>query len=436
MMKHRFSVNILLVLGCLAFVYWIYNASAPSGVQEGCVKLNVWVPWTGQEFQTMVRFAEEYNLLQDRVFVNLTCVGAGSQKERIALAGGDPPDLTAGLPCEQVPDYAIRGLLHPLDEFFRQSGRRKEDYPPAVWEAFTFHEKLYGLAMSLNSRLVVYNKKIFRDVGLDPERPPRTLEEFVEATQRCTRFKDDDPRKGIERLGFAHAGRLWDFGLAFGAPFWDPEAEQVIVNDATLVECLQWLKEQVDFYGYQKSLALMTTFGNTLSSNDPFISGKVAMELTGEWKSWVIDIYAPADFEWGAFPVPVPDQPGARPVSSTLSGCLFTIPEHSRNKEEAWRFLDWVLQDEQMQRMNELNPIWKSDRFEKFRTPYWDFVRSLYWSPNCTPPPDMPLLSILNNELNRTTEFVLAGQKSPREALNQAQAFLAKTIDDFYRRTR
>ena len=49
-----------------------------------------------------------------------------------------------------------------------------------------YGDRTYGLAVTTNTNFLVYNKRIFREAGLDPERPPRTIEELDAAAQACT----------------------------------------------------------------------------------------------------------------------------------------------------------------------------------------------------------------------------------------------------------
>ena len=50
--------------------------------------------------------------------------------------------------------------------------------------ASTWDDKKYGLPFVIDLSVWMYNKDLFREAGLDPEKPPTTLEEFADAAAR------------------------------------------------------------------------------------------------------------------------------------------------------------------------------------------------------------------------------------------------------------
>ncbi|MCK7528621.1 MAG: extracellular solute-binding protein [Ignavibacteriales bacterium] len=55
----------------------------------------------------------------------------------------------------------------------------------ALWNEMRFKDNIYALPLYSNSYAFFYNKKLFREAGLDPEKPPKTWNEvlavFIEA---------------------------------------------------------------------------------------------------------------------------------------------------------------------------------------------------------------------------------------------------------------
>ena len=272
-------------------------------MRDGKTEITFWVGWSGDEFRVVERHVAEFMKENPDIRVHPVSITNSYQKMKTAFAGDDPPDACATVWTHEVPDYALRGALEPLDGYLAKSTRKKSDYYPGVWETYVFDGKVYALSQSMVVFFVAYNKKIFRESGLDPEKPPRTIEEFDLAAEKCTKF---GPGGEIIRMGFPYGG-LMDWAMVFGADFWDPATRRLTFDCPALHRAARWLKGNVDKYGgYQRLRAFQSSFGNLTSPNNPFISGKVAMIGIGDWYRSLIDKYAPKDFEWGWFPYPAP----------------------------------------------------------------------------------------------------------------------------------
>ncbi|MBC8101183.1 MAG: extracellular solute-binding protein [Cytophagales bacterium] len=115
--------------------------------------------------------------------------GVQPPEGRIALAGGATPDLMSPVWAEELAGYALRGVLTPLDEYLARSGRSLAEWIPGVARMLTINGKIYGLAVTTNTTLIADNKAVFREVGLDPEKPPRTIAELDEAVRQSTKHR-------------------------------------------------------------------------------------------------------------------------------------------------------------------------------------------------------------------------------------------------------
>src|SRR5581483_8026948 len=100
----------------------------------------------------------------------------------------------------------------------RRAGRRGSEWMPGVWRMLQYRGHTYGLAVTTNVNLLVYNKAIFRESGLDPERPPQTIAGLDAAAAACTRTAADGR---ILRFGFRPAG-LTVWAYVFGGQWYDP----------------------------------------------------------------------------------------------------------------------------------------------------------------------------------------------------------------------
>ncbi len=82
--------------------------------------------------------------------------------------------------------YMKAGLLQPLPEADFSAAEIDRDFFPIV-RNMKIDGKYYALPTAVRSLALFWNKKLFREAGLDPEKPPQTLEELVDVARKLTR---------------------------------------------------------------------------------------------------------------------------------------------------------------------------------------------------------------------------------------------------------
>src|ERR1035441_2890879 len=153
---------------------------------DGRIILQYWEKWTGFEDDAMQVVVDDYNRSQNRVFVKkLTGLGEIERKLMLATAGGDPPDI-AGIWPATIPGFSEKGALTPLDKFIKEAGIQREDYIPVYWDLCSYHGFQWALPSTPTSLALHWNKKLFREAGLDPNRPPQSLDELETMSERLT----------------------------------------------------------------------------------------------------------------------------------------------------------------------------------------------------------------------------------------------------------
>ncbi|MGC9312878.1 MAG: ABC transporter substrate-binding protein, partial [Sediminispirochaetaceae bacterium] len=104
-----------------------------------------------------------------------------------SFAGGDPPDV-AVVHGSNLPDYADRGLLMPLDDLYAEAGIDFSDWTVPAQNAVKYDGVGYGVAFDLHASLDHVNVDIFKEAGLvdangDPIRPT-SPEEFMAQAEK------------------------------------------------------------------------------------------------------------------------------------------------------------------------------------------------------------------------------------------------------------
>jgi len=405
-------------------------AGRPS--EGGPVEIRYWTGWTGHELETQKQLVDEFNRTHPDIRVQLLSVMGSYQKVRIAFAGGATPDVCSAVWADELAGYAARGVLLPLDPFMARTGRSGKEFVPGVWRMLQFEGRPYGLAVTTNTSFIVYNKRIFREAGLDPERPPRTIEELDAAAQACTQIE---------------GGRIVRYGLrpqdlnrwiyVFGGQWYDPDTGEVTANHPKNVAALRWMASYGKKYDISRMQNFESSFGSTASPSGPFFVGKVAMWQTGEFALQHIRKYAP-DLEWGWFPLPSP--PGGRPRSTTAGGSVFVIPKATKHPEQAWTFLDWLTQPhavgEFCSGIANLPPLKELTTAPRFREePLFSFALDLAAGENVFGPPQIPVWPRYKQEITRVEDFAVFGGQDPQRLLDDLDARMEQELDRILQET-
>ena len=103
----------------------------------------------------------------------------------LAMAGGNPPDVFY-VNFRKLHTYIEQNFLYPLDEFLREDREVIDRVHPKIREVITVDNHVYCIPWFQCAMALYYRKDLFRDAGLDPNRPPRTWDEFYEYAKKLT----------------------------------------------------------------------------------------------------------------------------------------------------------------------------------------------------------------------------------------------------------
>jgi ABC-type glycerol-3-phosphate transport system substrate-binding protein len=293
-------------IGALAAAGVGFAVFGPRGAKErpgGRLVLDYWEKWTGHEGRAMQRVVDDFNRSQDRIFVRYLATSGIDQKAMVAIAGGDPPDIV-GLWNFNVPGYAESNALIPLDDLAPRFGVRRENYAGGIRPLMSHRGRLWAVVNTAGTVALYYNRSLFREAGLDPDRAPRTIEELDTCDKALTRAG----RGGqLERAGFLHTEPgwwSWIWGYSFGGRLYDQDSERSLVDSPQNVGAYEWVQSCTKRLGVEPLKRFMSTFGNYDSPLNPFLAGKVAMAVQGPWLANVVNAFKP-DLDYGVTPFPV-----------------------------------------------------------------------------------------------------------------------------------
>lgn len=270
-------------------------------------------------------------------------------KYMTAIEAGVGPDVMHLGPAEvSFGLFASRGYFYDLTPFIAAEGPGFLDaWYPATVEALTYKGRIYGLGANYQAMVLMYNKRLFVEAGLDPDKPPTTWDEFLAYAKKLTRDRDGDGR--IDTWGFGTVGRVDPgFQLRFtpvlfshGGDYLTPDYKCSVLNSAAGKEAFRFFVELFTVHGVIPPGVTDMSPGKV---REQFAAEKVAMILTSAWGPPIIKSIRP-DVAWdqilGMAPVPV--KAGTDPkIRTTAFLSYYAINRNTKHAAEAWRLLKFV----------------------------------------------------------------------------------------------
>ena len=208
----------------------------------------------------------------------------------------------------------------------------EDDYIMAKTGLYASQGAIYGIDHCLCPVVLYYRHDIFADAGIDM--PVATWDEFVEASSVLT-------DQGIAALVLSDRswGDYYILLLQSGSPgFFDADGN-VIVDSPENIAVLEWYLGLLESGVAISTESSQTTYGL-------MAEGQIAAALGADWYGGFIkNNVADTSGLWRAAPLPAFEEGGSR--TSTHGGTAYTITNQSEHPEEAWKFIEFALFNEE-----------------------------------------------------------------------------------------
>ena len=261
-------------------------------------------------------------------------VGGASQTDSL-------PDILAG-DVVRIPYWASEGIFTDITKQI-DGLDNKADLQQGHIEAGTVDGAEYTLPFITDVSVMVWNKNLYKEAGLDPEQGPKSIDQFVEQAKKVAALNKDGVA-GSYLAGQSGGALVFDLFPSVWA-----DGESVMNKDgseATLDN--DSLKGVLDAY---KELA-NTTNGLGAGSKEetgatwtaPFANGKIGvMPYPNTSTTALFDAEKDGGFEVGVAPIPGTKE---GKTSTFLGGDAMGISKDSKHVAQAWNFLYWLMQSD------------------------------------------------------------------------------------------
>ena len=310
---------------------------------DGKIHVTYWEKWTGFEYDALEKVVAQFNASQDRIVVELFSTAQIDRKAIIATAGGDPPDIV-GLWQQNIAAFADAGALQPLDDFIRRDGSTPaawlERFYPVYADLCQHAGQVYAGISTPAMVGLHWNRTLFREAGLDPDQPPRTLAELEEFSRRLTKRNAAGDLTQVGFLPQEPGWWPWLFPLWFGGDLMQ-DGEITLATDPANVAAFEWIARFTRELGGNDVARFTAGFGAMASPEAAFFSDQVAMIFQGVWYHNYATQFNPG-LDYGV--APLPQVPGGPPDFSVALADVLCIPRGARNPEAAWTFISYLSQ--------------------------------------------------------------------------------------------
>lgn len=247
-------------------------------------------------------------------------------------AAGTAPDVIRHVGTQL--EWAIAGILAPLDDLMDAAKLDKEDFVEATWIGSTLKGKIYAMSQSPNFMGLWYSKKAFDEAGLKYPDNNYTMDQLLADAKALTK---KDANGNVIQYGYVQDWAAAPFIIgswvyAFGGRLLSEDGTRAVFDSPETIEAFVMMQRMV-----QEGVAATSSAQGNVGSIQFFGQGKAAMIGQGTHMASIGTQQAPdlkfAGVTW----------PKAKVRSCVATDVGFGISDGSKNKPQAFDFMAYML---------------------------------------------------------------------------------------------
>ena len=339
----RRLVTAAVAITCLALAAGV--AGAVTGSAKKPTGITIWVGWSKSthEFGVFKSLIAEYN--RKHSSVQVTAVSdINDDKIIAAIRSGNVPDVVSSFASSNVGSYCSSGGWIDLGPFLKKSHVDVGQFPAASRYYTQYNGVRCALPLLADDFGLYYNKTAFRQAGIT--HPPKTFSELTADAKKLTKKSGNGSLKVV---GYDPAFAFYDdvppkytfYAPLYNAHYVDAKGHSILAKDPAWAKFLRWQKSLVDWYGYDKLQRFQAGLGQEFSSSNGFETGKLAMNIDGEWRVAFLHNEHP-ELQYGTAPMPVDDAHPELYGAGYINGTIIGIPKGSPHLTEAWALVKYL----------------------------------------------------------------------------------------------
>ena len=292
---------------------------------------------------------------------------------------------------------------------------------------------------------LVYNKKLFSQAGLDPNKPPATIDDLLRAHERLTKDEGGeikqlgfDPWDAMSMEGFLE---FWGEG-AYGAKWYDAKALKLNLNSPEMVQAVQSFTQFRIRTGYDKIDTFRKTYGFWTGKTGGITQQTVAMQNNGYWTPGEIRVFAEGNndvngnlaYTW------VPTAKGDKKVQ-LIGGWAVVIPSGAKQPDVSFRYVEWLATAKANQILLDQFGFQNGNKNAAKELKYDHvpglkfYIDSLTQADKTMQPINIPIFADLDRSYRAALTDIGQGKKAAKAAMDDLQQQMQQLLDDTVRGT-
>lgn len=322
-----------------------FGVLAIAGSAFAQIELTYWQYDFSTRVEAMNQLIEQFNAENPDIVVSQETFPYDAYQQRVAAAtaAGEGPDVVQ-LFYGWTAAWQRAGYVEPIPQEHISHDWIEEYFIPMA-ESGKVGDEYYGLPTAVRALGLFYNKDMFAEVGLDPESPPTTWDDFVEAAKALT------IKRGplYQRIGYGFGGQ--DHHLIrtvltnqLGTPPYSEDGTEVLYGGEIGAEALAtWTSWQLE-----DEIGELEFVPGTSGYREGFHTQEnIGMMIDGSFA--IGQVRNNAQFEWGVAELPTFDNGvQANFGSYWMNGVTPKAYESPERLEAAARFIEYVTSEDAM----------------------------------------------------------------------------------------
>ena len=330
------------------FLILVIRAIFSGGGGKKEISLTYWGLWEDKEIvQPLI---EQYQQKNPNVKINYQKMSPQSYREKLVVRSknNQGPDLFR-FHNTWVPE--IKEVLAPMPSSIMNNAEFEKTFYKVHQKDLKVGNYYYGLPLEIDGLVLIYNESLFKKPGVSIV--PSTWDEITDIVPRLT-VKDTQGNLITSGIAMGTTANIEHFSDIFGL---------LLVQNGGSLDKLDQAEAAGALEIYRKFSEAPQGYWTDEMPNsiNAFIQEKVAMTIVPSWQALTIKAANP---EITIKIVPVPVVPGASMVS-IASYWVEGVSRFSKNQIEAWKFLRYLTEKENMTKLYEIQ-----SRLRPYGEPY------------------------------------------------------------------
>ncbi|MBC7135666.1 ABC transporter substrate-binding protein [Oceanibaculum nanhaiense] len=343
-----------------------------------------------------------------------------------ALKSGEPAQLSVMFSID-VYDLMEQDVIVPFSDVVSTAEEKAwlDSFYPGLMANGTIDGKVWGVPFQRSTIVMYYNKDAFREVGLDPNQPPKTWDEMASAAKKLTK----DGRWGVMIPSTGYPYWMYQaLAIQNGLELMSGDGTKTFFDDPAAIEALQYWR---DLGTKHKVMPEGTVEWGTL--RQAFVQGQTAMmwHSTGNLTA----VKKEAKFDFGVAMLPAKKRPG----SPTGGGNFYLFKKATdAERKAALTFIRWMTAPERAAEWSKatgyvgISPAsYETESLKKYAAEFPPALVARDQLQHAVAEFSTYETGRVREGLNNAIQAALTGRQTPEAALKDAQANAERLLKPF-----